>query len=960
MLHRHSFLTEHRLKRKAWLSGMLSAVLLFFSLFICCAFPAVSTAGEPLLIRVGAYDNPPKITIDDNGKISGFWPDLISHIARRENWRIEYVSGDWSEGLENLANKKIDIMPDVAFTEERAELYAFNNVPVLMSWSRLYAAKNNKEIQSIRDLQNKKIAGLRDSVNIKGTGGLREIINSFDLNCTIIEFDSYQKVFSAVETGTADGGITNRNFGDSYAKNYKVKKTPIIFQPINIQFALPKSARFSTELIQKLDRNMEELKKDDSSIYYRLLSTYFESGITEKEVEILPSWLKLVLFAGSGATLFFILVAVASRIQVSRKTKELRITNEELQKSSQRYREIFNSPNDAIFIHDATTGAIVDVNRAMLEMYGYERKEALLLQPEDCSSNEHPHTREEAIKLIGKAMTEGTQRFDWRAKKKDGSLFWVDVDLKHAKIGRQEFVIAVVRDIDQRKQDEDALTAEKERLAVTLACIGDGVIVTDTKGAVVMLNKVGEQMTGWRQEEAAGLPLPEIFTIYNETTGKPCKNPVDKVLATGAIVSLANHSILVARDGTRRSIADSGAPIYDRKNRIIGAVLVFRDVTEKEKTEKELVKIKKLEAVGVLAGGIAHDFNNILTAILGNINLASTTIGPENEAYPLLQEAEKASIRARDLTQQLLTFSRGGDPVRKTTSLDKIIIDSANFILHGSPVACRFNIPEDLWLVEADAGQISQVIQNIVLNGRHAMPEGGEIRISCANLPDSEPETLNLPEKKYIKITIADSGGGIPEKHLDRIFDPYFSTKQEGSGLGLAICHSIINKHGGRIVVNSEMDKGTTFTIYLPAKDQQSGREKKKTADSRKKKQATILVMDDEKIVQDVAKQMLEHLGHHVLLAEDGERAVEIYSRQRTAGKPVDLVIMDLTIPGGMGGRVAVEKILEIDPEAKVLVASGYSNDPVMADFRKFGFKGAVVKPFSLPELNDALDRLLP
>jgi PAS domain S-box-containing protein len=517
------------------------------------------------------------------------------------------------------------------------------------------------------------------------------------------------------------------------------------------------------------------------------------------------------------------------------------------------------------------------------------------------------------------------------------------------------------RNLEQQVEEQTRnLLEEKERLAVTLRSIGDGVITTDLDGKIVLINKITEQLTGWSQQEAVGRPVQDVFNIINEKTGKPCDNPVAKVLASGKIVGLANHTALIAKDGSQYSIEDSGAPIFDKESKIIGTVLVFRDVTEKRRTAEELLKVEKLESVGVLAGGIAHDFNNILAAILGNIELAGMSIGPTSAAYPLLQDAKKASLRAKDLTQQLLTFSKGGDPVKKTTPIGKTIIDSANFVLHGSPVSCRFSIPDDLWLVDIDSGQISQVIQNLVINAKHAMPDGGEARINCINIADIRSETtIGLPCKAYVKISVQDTGCGIAEKHLEKIFDPYFSTRKEGSGLGLAITHSIISKHDGHIAVQSQIGEGTTFTIYLPASDQQVIHDSTKEVHESRTAKARILVMDDELLVQDIAEQMLDCLGHEALQAADGKEAIEIFNEHRKSGKPVDVIIMDLTIPGGMGGKDAIQEILKIDPEAKVIVSSGYSNDPIMADYQQYGFKAAIAKPFLLSDLNKTLTDVL-
>jgi PAS domain S-box-containing protein len=515
-------------------------------------------------------------------------------------------------------------------------------------------------------------------------------------------------------------------------------------------------------------------------------------------------------------------------------------------------------------------------------------------------------------------------------------------------------------DITDRKQAQAELAAEKEQLSVTLRSIGDGVITTDTSGRIILLNKVAETLTGWSNEEAVGRPLEEVFHIINEQTKAVCENPVKKVLHSGQIVGLANHTALVTKNGRKIRIADSGAPILDVQSKIIGVVLVFRDVTEQIKAEKELLKMKKLESVGVLAGGIAHDFNNILASILGNINLSLFDESLQERTKNPLSEAEKASLRAKDLTQQLLTFSKGGDPVKQTASLDKVIQDSANFVLHGDKVACQYNIPEDLWLVDVDKGQISQVIQNIVLNASHAMPEGGIIAISCENLSSVDKKTMARGKRdKFIKISIQDNGIGIPQKLIDKIFDPYFSTKQEGSGLGLAICQSIISKHNGDIFVESSPGEGTTLTIYLPASDKPQPHPQEKIEDYKIASQAKILIMDDDEMVRNVAKAMLTKLGNEVILSEHGAEAVILYQEAMNSGNSIQLVIMDLTIPGGMGGKDAVQEIHKLNPEAKVIVSSGYSNDPIMANFKDHGFCAAIAKPFQLQELSRVLSQVL-
>ncbi len=513
-------------------------------------------------------------------------------------------------------------------------------------------------------------------------------------------------------------------------------------------------------------------------------------------------------------------------------------------------------------------------------------------------------------------------------------------------------------EIHQRTLAEEKLNTEKERLAVTLKSIGDGVITADTGGRVTLLNKVAEQVTGWDQQEALGQPVTKVFNTVDEQSGKPHDNPVKTIIRQGKVIELGDKMVLISKLGATRSISHSGAPIRDMENKIIGVVIVFRDVTDQLQLEMELLKMKKLESLGVLAGGIAHDFNNILLAIQGNINLSRRHLEQENRAFELLHEAEKATTRARGLTQQLLTFSRGGNPVRKAASIKRLIIDSSDFALRGSPIECEYQFDEDLWLVDVDEDQMSQVIQNVTLNARHAMKDGGVIVIRCRNINDIKTEKgFTLPEKKYVKITLTDTGKGIEPSDLEKIFDPYFTTKDEGSGLGLAISHSIVSKHNGQITIDSEVDTGTAVTIYLPAVPGATAQNDMEP-DMKTDCSGIVMVMDDDEMVQRICADMIRHLGYDVILADDGEQAIEKYKELMNTDNPIDIVIMDLTIRGGMGGKEAARRILEFDKDAKLVVASGYSHDPILADYTQYGFRSALAKPFTLNAISEVLSSL--
>ena len=514
------------------------------------------------------------------------------------------------------------------------------------------------------------------------------------------------------------------------------------------------------------------------------------------------------------------------------------------------------------------------------------------------------------------------------------------------------------RHIEKRKKAEASLAEEKERLAVTLRSIGDAVITTDDQGRISLMNKVAEHLTGWRQQDALGEPLQRVFKIVNEHTRKRCDNPVEKVLETGGVVGLANDTVLIGKDGQERVIEDSGAPILDKQNRTLGVVLVFRDATEKRRLQDERQNAQKLESVGILAGGIAHDFNNFLAGIIGNLSLAKLDVRPGHPVSRALDEMEKAALRAKDLTQQLLTFSSGGVPVKQITRIDELVRDAAQFALRGSNVRCEFCIDADLRLADVDDGQIAQVIHNLVINADQAMPDGGTVTIRGANASVRPGNSYALDPGDYIQVEVQDQGAGIHSEYLKKVFDPYFTTKQKGSGLGLAVAYSIIANHDGQLTVDSVLGEGTTFTLWLPASDdtQVRGTMKQPGIISG---HGRILVMDDEDFIREMASGMLQKMGYDVVLAEDGQQAVKIYSEALDAGKPFDAVILDLTVPGGMGGKETIRQLATLDPHVRAIVSSGYFNDPVMANHTGYGFCAAVKKPYLIQEMSQVLNDVI-
>jgi PAS domain S-box-containing protein len=524
-----------------------------------------------------------------------------------------------------------------------------------------------------------------------------------------------------------------------------------------------------------------------------------------------------------------------------------------------------------------------------------------------------------------------------------------------ARTGQLESAMrALEADIERRLAAEAALRAEKERLVVTLRSIGDAVIATDVDGQVVLMNRVAESLTGWPASEAQGRPLAEVMRLAERETRAPIDDPVRSVVEAGRHIELPAQALLVARDGREIVVADSAAPIRDPESRIVGVVIVLRDVTDKQRLEEQVRNAQKLEALGILAGGLAHDFNNLLTGVFGYIDLARTARSSTDQVEHSLKNAMSVLERARGLTRQLLTFTRAGQPITRPVELEPLLRGAARFVLSGSPVSAVFAIAPGLWPCQADEQQIDQAVDNLLLNARQAMPEGGTVTIGAENSIVEAASPLPLSAGRYVRLWIRDEGPGIPRELQEKVFNPFFTTKPSGSGLGLTTTYSIVKKHEGHVDLASAPGQGTTFSLYLPAAPEEAvrpdaGEEQAVTGEGR------ILVMDDEEYVRDVSSEVLELLGYGVETVSNGDAAAASFERARAGGAPFDLVILDLTVPGGLGGLATLARLKAIEPQVRALASSGYSADAVMADPRAHGFVGGLVKPYTIADISAAV-----
>ena len=928
------------------------------------------------------------------------------------------------------------------------------------------------------------------------------------------------------------------------------------------------------------------------SAWIYLSDTALELLVQDPRTMTVIATYKGLLFISLTSTLLYFLISNYAA-NISEKKRQLKISEDRLQ-------SIFHGISDAVFIHDAATGAIIDVNRTACELFGYTHAEMVALTVNDLSLGTSPYSQTEARERLRHAAEGAPQQYEWRSKHRDGTIFWTELSMRAETVGEEACIIVSVRDISERKQSIEELHA-------IIRTTKDGFNIVDSRGRLIEVNQPYCDLVGYSRDELLQMSIQDIeaveradevaehlgiiiaagsdhfesrhrrkdgtvIDIQVSTTylpkyggrfysfvrdiseerraeellrqsdallnnlsqqvpgvlfqtivspdGHPCTpyaseqlhdvyelSPADirdnldqlfgrfhpddreriqasieastatlgrweceyrvllprqglkwlygtaqpqkmgdgSVVMYGIIMDITERkqaeeqlrlseekfatafraspdSVNLTRksDGTYLEVNDGFTAITgytpeevigrsalelnvwvdprDRERMVreleeygivktieaefrrkdgttlighmsAGQIMfggepcilsITRDITDRIAIQNERLKMQKLESLGVLAGGIAHDFNNILTGILGNISFARRLLDPSHRSSDVLLEAEKASQRASDLAHQLLTFARGGEPVKKTVAAHQLVAASASLVLRGSNVHSVITVPDDLHPLDVDEGQINQVFNNIIINAAQAMPGGGSIAIGGENVTLATDNVMALPPGNYVKFTFTDTGCGMSEETVKRIFDPYFTTKTGGNGLGLASAYSIVTKHGGFIGVNSAPGQGSTFTVLLPASDAappETGREAEHDHTGRHEGKA-VLVMDDEEMIRDLASEMLRELGFHVWTCADGDEAVSLYKSAHGSDTPFVAVIMDLTIPAGKGGKEAAREILDFDPQARLIVSSGYSNDPIMADYVSHGFVSAIAKPYSFHKLADVMGKL--
>lgn len=594
-------------------------------------------------------------------------------------------------------------------------------------------------------------------------------------------------------------------------------------------------------------------------------------------------------------------------------------------------------------------GYFTRINPTWTTVLGYSQREMLsrpfmdFVHPDDIESTKAAMaTLTDDKPLIG---------FTNRYRCADGSYRWIEwssvADVADG------ICYAMATDQTNRIKAEQALRESENmyRSLVESANMGICLIGTDHK-----IKSLNTKLKQWFPElTESGDAIFASLRDRIDQKHEPGESPLELVLSDGR----QHEQVLsINNEGKRQHYRIVASPVFDENDKINGVIETVEDVSEWMRMEDELTKREKLESIGVLAGGIAHDFNNILVAILGNISLAKMELDQDSEMYDILNDAELASERARDLTHQLLTFSKGGEPIKRRFDITRLIREASSFALRGSNVRCQYNIADNLLQVYADQGQMSQVINNISLNAVQSMPRGGTMYVSAENVSVDRDFDPALKPGNYVMVGIRDEGVGIPEENLKKIFDPFFTTKDKSNGLGLSSSYSVIKKHDGHIRIASRPEEGSRFDIFIKASDKQDDNSRNPVCGSNNRDSKCVLVVDDEPSVLKLAEISLQRMGYNPDTASNGKDGIDKFKKAIDSGRPYDYVILDLTIPGGMGGKDIIKELLQLDPGVKALVSSGYSNDPVMAEYRDYGFKGRIVKPYRISDLLDALKKL--
>jgi signal transduction histidine kinase/ABC-type amino acid transport substrate-binding protein/ActR/RegA family two-component response regulator len=922
------------------------------------------SADHAKIIKVGAFNFYPGIFKDSDGQIKGFYTEMLEQIAQEKNWEIKYVFGTWNDGLERIKNNEVDLLTSVAFTQERAQYLSYGSIPLLTVWSEVYVTPASP-IDGLLDLKNKKIAVMKGDFNAQN---LVHLTKHLQVEALFIEFPDFDQVMQAVKDGKVDAGVVNSTVGAGKGRQvYDLKTTGIIFNPFDIFFATSKNTNL--DILTTLDAYLEKWKKDEHSPYYTTRAKWTHAS--DKQVFIIPQWLKIT-------TVILICCIIAALAVVYFLKKRVSNVSRSLQLTHQQYRDVFDSSPVALWVENMASQysmiqnvkkdftsfdkciatrpeiaqlcknmvSIVDANSVAINKYGIT-----------------PGNKHDAIPAIYKSgdVYKELLRVLWNNDTTATStVSFVNIDRKHCEVllrlsvgtdNRRDYqlVYFTLVDITELVSVQNELIRQKNELSAMLSCIGDAVMTFDMRGNIISMNSHAMELIGKNNQDYKGFSVNEWLKYKVDKTAYPPENQCFYV----PLPDEASIITFTTQDKKEYLFEQVFKPLIDEHMNVIGTILLLRDVTQIHKIMEQVQKYDRLDSIGLLAGGIAHDFNNLLGGMFGYLELLRDMI-TDQASQVYLNKTIKVFDRAKNLTNQLLTFSKSEMLEKKTADISGVVKECVNFALSGSETTRDFRIDPHLAACEFDVNQISQVIDNITINAAQAMNNSGHLHVEIDNVTCTSNEVKGLEKGNYVCISIKDQGPGIPESIIDKIFDPFFTTKKTGNGLGLATSYAIMKKHKGMITAYSNGNNGALFKLYLPVT--QSGVADNKTMVSEHRGSGYILILDDEESILETVSAYVSSMGYTTFEFSTGDTLIAHAKKMIEEGQSISGFILDLTLPGSMNGRQCLEKIRDFCKEPFVIAMSGYTQDSVIDNPRQYGFCYSIRKPFLKGDIARALN----
>lgn len=873
------------------------------------ASPIIDAQEIPHAIRVVMDNNyPPYAFLDSKGRAQGILVDQWRLWEGKTGIRVELYLMEWSEAQRRMEADEYDVIDTLFKTEKRMLLYDFSppyqkiEVPIFF----------HKEVSGITDVES-----LREFPVAAVTGDASVDLLKNNGVTHLLLFNNYESMIRSAKKRKVNVFVADKPPALYFLHKLGIRDQFMCSVPLSVGAFHRAVKKGNTALLQTLQKGFSAITPAE---YKAIDKKWFGSAFGEGH---------FLLYLKYLATFGGLIVAVLTfwnwvlRRAVNRRTIALQISEE-------RFQSIFNSVNDAIFIHDKQNGTILNVNQKMIEMYGYSREEAFSLSVEDLSSGLPPYTQVEAMQLMAKAAAGEPQLFDWNARHKDGHLFWVEINVRVASVGADKFILSTVRDVSDRKYSEKMLKESQEQLCMILNSTSEGIYGIDREGKCIFCNSSALRMLGYEVEnELLGKNLHEVVyhTRADGILYPECECANNRVLNSCDRIH-STQELLWRKDGNSFMTEFWTYPML-KENEVVGAVVTFIDITARVKLEKQLRQAQKLEAIGRLAGGIAHDFNNKLTVIIGYAQLLPLRKLQARELDFGLEQIMKAALHSREITRQLLAFSRQEVITPQRVDLNVLVNDACTGLgrLIGEDIRIDFKPTHDLWPVKLDPTQFDQIIMNLSVNARDAMPNGGVLSIETNNVYIDRLYCFEHPELltgDYVQLTVSDTGCGMTKEVKDHIFEPFYTTKEvgKGTGLGLATIYGIIHQNGGGVNVYSEVGIGTVFRIYFPRISDEGG-DDVHIPEPLEKGYGTILLVEDDEPVRKITASMLQLMGYDIIMMPGPAEAISFCSNSY---EKIDMILTDVIMPG-MSGKEMVDRLSVIRPGIPILYMSGYTSD---------------------------------